>query len=189
MKRRFRFFLSLFLLFAFGAMAISLVINSTKVQKGVSGVKDVVPPKADVTLDRIHYTETRDSQKAWELEAASARYFKEKDITIFDKVKVIFYSKEGRTYTMEAREGMLVNSTKEVEVKGEVIVTSDDGYQLKTDSMRVSSNGKQFSTNDRIVLKGPRIELEGVGVLIDTQVERLSVLGEVKTVLKGGVNL
>ena len=39
------------------------------------------PPKpdvaADLKLDRVHYTETREGVKEWELEAASAVYFKE----------------------------------------------------------------------------------------------------------------
>ena len=38
--------------------------------------------QADLKLDRVHYTETREGVKEWELEATSAQYFKGESRTI-----------------------------------------------------------------------------------------------------------
>ena len=49
-------------------------------------------PNADLKLDRLRYTETREGIKEWELEAASAQYFKDQGTVVFEKVKATFFS-------------------------------------------------------------------------------------------------
>lgn len=183
MKKGFRVFLFLFLLSSLIAIGVSLLISYHS-RREATEVKAFLSPEADVGFDRMHYIETRDGQRDWELEAASARYFKDENLTILDKVKVVFYSKKGITYTLEAREGRFKNDTRDVEVRGDVVITSSEGYQLKTDFLKMVSGGKEISTEDRVVLKGPRLDAEGVGLLIDREAERLTVLNKVKIILK-----
>jgi len=183
MKKGFRLFLSLFLLSSLIAIGVSLVISYHN-RREATEVKAFAPTEANVSLDRMHYIENRDGQRDWELEATSARYFKDENLTILDRVKVVFYSKKGITYTLEGREGRFKNDTRDVEVRGDVVITSSDGYQLKTDSLKMVSGGKEISTEDRVVLKGPRLDAKGVGLLIDREAERLTVLRNVKAILK-----
>ena len=79
---------------------------------------------------------------------------------------------------------MLKNDTKDMDVAGDVVVTSADGYELRTDSLRYSAGMKQISTKDRVVFTGPNMKIEGVGFLADMLTERVSVFADVRTVLK-----
>lgn len=186
MKKGLRVFLFLFLLSSLIAIGVSLLISYHS-RREASEVKTFASTEADVGFDRMHYVETRDGQREWELEAVSARYFKGENLTMLDRVKVVFYSKKGITYTLEGREGRFKNDTRDVEVRGDVVITSSEGYQLKTDSLKMVSGGKEISTEDRVVLKGPRLDGEGVGLLIDREAERLTLLNNVKVILKGKV--
>lgn len=186
MKKGFRVFLFLFLLSSLIAIGVSLLISYHS-RREATEVKTFATTEADVGLDTMHYVETKDGQREWELEAVSARYFKDENLTMLDRVKVVFYHKKGITYTLEGREGRFKNDTRDVEVRGDVVITSSEGYQLKTDSLKMVSGGKEISTEGRIVLKGPRLDAEGVGLLIDREAERLTVLNNVKVILKGKV--
>ncbi len=100
---------------------------------------------ADLKLDRVHYTETREGVKEWELEAASAVYFKEENAVTLDKVRATFYGKEQETYILVGAKGRYNTQTKVIEVFDGVKIDSSDGYHLRTQSLkyRVGAEGTQ----------------------------------------------
>ncbi|MBI3398218.1 MAG: LPS export ABC transporter periplasmic protein LptC, partial [Deltaproteobacteria bacterium] len=139
---------------------------------------------ADIRIDKARYVETKDGRKEWELEADSAQYFKDDNLIVFENVKVVFYSKDGIYYTLKGRQGRLRNDTKDIDVAGDVVATSEDGYQLKTDTLKYTAAVRQITTKDRVVFTGHNMRIEGIGLLADMATERVSVLAKVKTVLK-----
>lgn len=174
--------LALFLAAAVFAVGALLYINH-RMHKGISGIV-VKTPNADISIAKARYVETRDGRKEWELEADSARYFKNDDLIAFENMKVVFYSKNGANYVLEGKQGKLKNDTKDMDVSGDVVVTSSDGYKLLTDSLKYTAAVKQISTKDRVIFTGPNIRIEGIGFLADMVTEKVSVLANVKTVLK-----
>lgn len=182
MRRRVKITITLFLVAALFAMGVMLYIN-LHTSKEFSGAL-VIPSKADIRIEKARYVETRDGRTEWELEADSAQYFKNDSLTVFENVKVVFYSQNGINYTLEGKKGRLRNDTKDMDVSGDVVVTSDDGYKLKTDSLQYNAAVKQITSKDRVVFTGPNIRIEGVGFLADMITDRVSVLANVRTVLK-----
>ena len=174
--------LTIFLVAAVFAIGLFLYLNS-KMHKGLSGTL-VKSSTADIRIEKARYVETRDGRKEWELEADSAQYFKSDNLTVFENVKVIFYSQNGMNYILEGKKGRLRNDTKDIDVFGDVVVTSTDNYQLKTESLNYIAGIRQISTKDRVVFTGPDIRIEGTGFLADMITERVSVLADVRTVLK-----
>ncbi|MBI5047780.1 MAG: LPS export ABC transporter periplasmic protein LptC [Deltaproteobacteria bacterium] len=182
MKPKIKLILAIFLISAVSVIGVALYINST-MHKGLSGAVAKSSP-ADIRIEKARYAESRDGQKEWELEADSAQYFKSDNLTVFENVKVVFYSENGINYTLEGKTGKLRNDTKDMDIFGNVVVTSADGYQLKTDSLKYTAIVKQISTKDKVVFTGPNIRIDGVGFLADMVTERASVLANVRTVLK-----
>ena len=182
MKSRVKLILTLFLITAVFAIGVFLYVNS-RMHKGLSGTL-VKPSTADIRIEQARYVETRDGRKEWELEADSAQYFKNDNLTAFENIKVIFYSQNGMNYILKGKKGRLRNDTKDMDVSGDVVVTSADGYQLRTDSLKYSAVVKQISTKDRVVFIGTNIRIEGIGFLADMITERVSVFANVRTVLK-----
>lgn len=174
--------LVIFLIAAVFAVGTFLYINN-KIQKGLHGTL-VKSNKADIRIEKARYTETKDGQKEWELEADSAQYFKHDNLTAFENVKVIFYSKNGVNYTLIGREGRLKNDSKDMDIVGDVVVTSSDNYQLKTDSLQYVAGVRQISTKDKVFFTGPGINIEGTGFLADMITEMVSVFANVRTVME-----
>ena len=182
MKRMIKLILVILLVAAVFAVGTFLYINN-KIQKGLHGTL-VKSNKADIRIEKARYTETKDGQKEWELEADSAQYFKNDNLTAFENVKVIFYSKNGVNYTLTGREGRLRNDSKDMDIVGDVVVTSTDNYQLKTDSLQYIAGVRQISTKDKVFFTGPGINIEGTGFLADMVTEMVSVFANVRTVME-----
>jgi LPS export ABC transporter protein LptC len=82
---------------------------------------------ADLQLNRVKYTETREGIKEWELEAASVRYFEDENTLFFEQVKATFFGKNQETYVLVGKRGKINTQTKALEVFDGVKLDSSDG--------------------------------------------------------------
>jgi LPS export ABC transporter protein LptC len=139
--------------------------------------------QADLKLDRVHYTETRDGVKEWELEATSAQYFKEESTILFDKVKATFFGKEGQAYTLVGEKGKFNTQTKAMELFDGIQLESSDGYQMRTRSLKYEAGKRELRTADAVEIDGPQLRVEGIGLIVDLDGQRLQVLRQVTTTL------
>jgi LPS export ABC transporter protein LptC len=138
---------------------------------------------ADLKLDRVHYTETREGVKEWELEAASAVYYREQNTLALEKVRAIFYGKNQETYVLVGEKGRYNTQTKMIEVYDGVTVDSSLGYQLQTQGLRYQADQKELSTSDPVEMKGPDMQVEGVGMVVELNRQCMKIFGGVTTTL------
>ena len=104
---------------------------------------------------------------------------------VLEDVKVTFYAKEGRTFFLTGKQGKVYQDSKNVELEGDVVLTSSDGYQLKTHSVSYRHSGKIVSTSDPVEIEGEQIRLTGKGMLVDMEAKTFKILSQVKTQLRG----
>lgn len=150
--------------------------------------KGAPPPQepvsaAELKLDRLRYTETREGVKEWELEAASAQYFKEEGSVVFEKVRAAFFGKNEQTYSLEGEKGRLNTQTRAVEAFDGVRLETSDGYRLETRSLRYQADKRQLSTEDPVKMSGPQGKMTGTGFVVDLDQQRIKVLGQVTVIL------
>jgi len=138
---------------------------------------------ADLKLDRVHYTETREGMKEWELEAASAVYYREQNTLALEKVRATFYGKNQETYVLVGEKGRYNTETKVIEIYDGVKVDSSLGYQLRTQGLRYQADQRELSTSDPVEMKGPDMQVEGVGMVVELNRHCLRILGGVTTTL------
>ncbi len=67
------------------------------------------------------------------------------NVMVLEDVKLTFFSKDGRTFTVTGKQGKVYQDTKNMELQGDVVVTSSDGYRLKTNSDDLQSSGEKRS--------------------------------------------
>jgi LPS export ABC transporter protein LptC len=139
---------------------------------------------ADLTLEEIHYVETKGHKKEWELRAKSGQHFRQDDYTTLEDLTVTFYADEGRIITLRGDKGSM-KGRKEIEVRGNVVITSSDGYRVSTDSLYFDDEKQQISTEDPVVFEGKRLQVKGVGAVVDLKTKKLSILRKVQTVIEG----
>ena len=139
---------------------------------------------ADLALEEIHYVETKGDKKEWELRAKSAQHFRQDDYTTLQDLTVTFYAEEGRIITLKGDEGSM-KGRKEIEVRGDVVITSSDGYRVSTNSLRFEDEKQQIFTEDPVVLEGKGLQVKGVGAVVDLKTKKLTILEKVQTVIEG----
>lgn len=137
---------------------------------------------ADLQLKKVKYTETREGVKEWELEAFSVGYFQEEGIVVCEKVKATFYSQNEVAYTLTGVKGKFHIKTKVIEVFGGVKIDSTDGYHLRSPSIKYLAEKRELVTEDLVEMAGPRFRVEGQGMIIDIDRQRVKVLDQVSTV-------
>jgi len=142
---------------------------------------------ADVRVEKIHFVEDKEGRKTWELEAKVAQQYQGEDLLVVEQVKVTFYAKDGRTFTISGNQARVRQNSKDMELSGDVLLTSSDGYQLKTQKLTYNHAEKKVTTSDPVEIDGELFRLVGRGMLVDFGERRFRVLHQVRTLLKGGL--
>ncbi len=169
-----------------GIALISLWMNLRERKNSeVDRLPAVSTEGADMHLEKIRFVEDKHGEKTWELEAKSVHQYQEQNMIVLEDVKVTIYGKEGRTFFLTGKRGKVYQDSKNVELVGDVVLTSDDGYQLKTNSVSYRNAEKLVSTPDPVEIEGEQIRLTGKGMLVHTEDKTFKILSQVKTQLKG----
>ena len=175
-------------LISFAILAVFTIVGvfviKYDVDKETRESSDSVTPEADMTIKNIHYVKTNLGVKEWELEASSGQYFKNRGISIFKNVRVKVFLKDGKPMTLVGDEGKVATDSRDIKVWGNVVASSEEGYQFYTQSLEYCSENRSIFTEDKIAFVGNGMEVRGVGITIDVDGERFFVLNDVSTTLK-----
>jgi LPS export ABC transporter protein LptC len=163
-------------------VGFALVSHSPSREEVPVTLESVIPKKSDVSLNRIHHVATREGVKEWMLDADSAQYEKAGGKTVFKNICATFFLEEGRAVTLNSRDGMLLNDTKDMEIWGDVVARSGS-YELNTNRIRYDHKTKILSTKTPVVIKGKGLEITGDRMSFDLQTEHVVVQGQVLAVI------
>lgn len=172
-----------------GIALVSLWVNLVERNKAVEEAEKVPAIStggADQRLEKIRLVEEKHGKKTWELEAKAIHHYQSENILLLEDVKVIYYAKDGHSFTITGHQGKVHQASKDMELTGNVLLTSTDGYRLKTQSISYRHGSKQAKTPDPVEFEGEQIRLTGKGMLIDIEAKTFKVLSQVKTLWKGG---
>ena len=188
MMRKTKIVILLLIVLIGGIVLVSLWANlrARKAWETREKVPMVSTGGADMQLKKIRFVEDKQGQKTWELEAESINQYQGQNIMVLENVKVTFYAKEGRIIYLTGKQGKVYQDSKNVDLSGDVVLTSSDGYQLKTDSASYRHSEKIVSTGDPVEIDGEQIRLTGKGMLVDVEAKTFKILSQVKTHLRGG---
>ena len=141
---------------------------------------------AKMYLEKIHFVEDKKGKKTWELEAKSIQQNREENLMVLEDVRVTVYTEEGRSFTISGKQGTVSLETKDMDLKGDVVVASSDGYRLRTQSVAYRHQEKKAGTSDPVEIDGEQIHVAGKGMIVNMEERSFKILGQVKTQLKPG---
>jgi len=148
----------------------------------------------DQQMKSIHMLETREGEKDWELWSNEAQSIPETEQVRLQGVNSLFHAKNGVTYAVKGRRGVIDVPKKDLEVSGNVETKTSSGYTFLTDDMRYISKDRILVTDSKVKVLGPKIEkdkalnLTGRGmrtVLNESKVEVLKDVRAEKILEKG----
>jgi LPS export ABC transporter protein LptC len=134
--------------------------------------------KANISIDQVYQTATRDGIKEWSLEAKSAYYIDATKQANLQDVIVTFFLKDEEKVYLTADQGILKTDSNDIEVTGDVIVRNET-YTLKTKKLN-------YEYTKRIIFS--KVPVEIVADSLNLAADSMSFdLNTKKTVLEGNV--
>ncbi len=150
-----------------------------------------LPPKplspltapGNVGLKEFHLVQTREGVKLWELKAETVEYHEEGHRISFQKVTLSYFPKDGPPIRLVGNQGNLDTRYKNMILEGEVILSGPEGYEVKAPSLYYRDEAREVSTEGMISLKGPELELEGEGLVLQLESQKVRIKKRVKMTL------
>lgn len=164
------------------AMGVLFMIRQFDRWKPLAKSIPSVVSKADMGLKDVRFTEVKGGANQWEIRAREAQYFQEGNLALLEKVEATIFGRDGRRFSIKGDSARLDIASKDVEVKGNVVASSSDGYEIRTTSLKYSQTRHEVFTDDKIMVQSPRFKLEGKGMVFNIDSQKLRLLGGVKAV-------
>lgn len=142
--------------------------------------------EADYIIKGINYVSTdKNGVKVWELTAQTAEYFEDQGLIEFDQVSITFFTRDGHPYALRADVGIVNTGTQDFRVSGNVTGSSEkDDLRFSTQSLQYQAGIQEVRTEDPVILESARFTLQGKGMVLDLQKEKVYLLHDVEAVGK-----
>ena len=165
------------------------LMKAREIKKNPSKLLDYVP-EAALQIKDFRRAKIEGGRKVWELFGTEARYLKTEKEVIIKKPLMIFYQKDNNTLEATGSDGRLWLTERDgemekAELQGQVQVNYR-GYVLNTDEILYLKSTNQMVLPGKVTVKGDGMELEGVGMEIVLDEEKIRLLKKVKTKLEPG---
>jgi LPS export ABC transporter protein LptC len=163
------------------AVAVMLVVRSRSAR-----VESVGPASstADLQIKEVDLEEETKGVR-WRLKAEQALMFDKAGRTQLRKLVASIYERE-RSWTIVGDEGQLDRSTNNVEVRRNVVVTSNDGLRLETDVLRWDAAQQRLWTDADVALTRNGSTVLGSGLEVRMEDEATTIEGPVRATFVAG---
>jgi LPS export ABC transporter protein LptC len=172
------------IIIVFVAVVIATVtivkLNETKSKNLVKILSDNV----DLQMKGFVYTEVGEGDSQWEVKAETATYYKKQNLALFDKVQIKLTMSDGKVYLMTGDKGQMLTDKKDLEIKGNVVITSAAGDKFSTDYLNFNDAEKKFYTDAPVTMENKRMKIKGVGLTLFINKGQLNLSSMVKAKIK-----
>jgi LPS export ABC transporter protein LptC len=144
-----------------------------------------LPVQVDVSLQKFRYTETDQGVKRWDLTADRAEYNKQRDTTTLTGVHLtVADNKETGELQVAADRADYNNGTREVAMSGNVHGQSSKGLEFSASRVTYLASRSLLKSSERVHLKDTGLELDGVGMELETKTRRFKLMKDVSAVYR-----
>jgi LPS export ABC transporter protein LptC len=182
-------FIILTLVVVFLSVVVGVLVHRARIPRKLP--TEPAATNADYRLKQVHLQEQGRDGSRWQLDAEYSETFEDLNKTTMRKVtiKVDQPSKgeqASRSWTVTGNEGDLNQDTKDVELRGNVVLVSSDGLRLETDRLRWDAEGQRAWTEDPVVIYRSGAVVRGTGFESRVAEEVTNIKGRVRATFKRG---
>ncbi len=177
----------------FAALIIELVLMAPKglevVRETPNSLQEQAKSEAGSaaqTMKGIHVVETKNEKKEWELWAEKAVSPKGIGDLTLDRAKSVFFGEDDVEFEVTGDRGSVTPETKNMQIIGNVVTKSSNGYVFLTDAMEYQSDIRHLSTPSRVSVRGPRepeggrLKIDGLGMDADLVQAEMRIRSDVR---------
>jgi LPS export ABC transporter protein LptC len=187
MKHAFRakIFLAAAILALVVVSIVYLVGNPGLKKAARAPVKDAKQDQAEVVIDGFHFAKNDGDKENWDLKARKAEMKKDSKTAELEDLEAVLCAKNGTKLNLKADSGTFDTESKSVKLSGKekgVVITSNSGYRVSTQSLDWNDKKKELRTDDPVTLHGKNIMIEGKGMVARSDLQEVRINNGVKTV-------
>jgi len=164
---------------AIGGLTLFLLLS----HRGQEAVD--LPSRADLALEEVQYVETEGGRTKWELRAKRVEHWIKGEVTEAYDLKVVFFLEDGRVVKVRAQRGGLKQGDF-IELEGGVVLETEDGYLLRTESLRYEDRERVVRTEAPVQIEGRGVVLKGVGLEVKLRERSFLIPKEVEATIEVG---
>jgi LPS export ABC transporter protein LptC len=138
--------------------------------------------KADYRIKEVHLQEEGRGSTRWHLDAEYGEIFEDQGKTVMRKV-VVRVEEPARVWTVSADEGDMLRDSKDVDLRGNVVLVTSDGLRLETEHLAWAAREQRAWTNDPVTIYRGGVVVRGRGFESRVDEEATRVKGRVRAVV------
>jgi len=150
--------------------------------------KEKTPTPSDIPDQVVEKTEmvfTTNGVKSTVIKADYVVKYERKDLTLAKKIHADFFDTQGEhTSVMDADSGIIRERKQELVALGNVVVISDNGVKLETESLRWDPQKQKVVTEDFVKVTKEGDVIYGYGLEADQKLESFQIKKRVKGKIK-----
>lgn len=139
----------------------------------------------DVSIEKFYLTEEKEGKKQWELNADKAEIINSEGITRLKNIDMNIFQKGGDGITVSADRGVIQNDSNDIELIGNIEVLNQDGYKLKTESLKWLSEQKKVLSDKDVEITGEDLNITGKKMTVDVENKIFEISGGIKVIYYG----
>lgn len=129
--------------------------------------------------------EERDGRTVWTLTAKRVSVDIDTNDTTMEGIEGTFYSKDGRTLTLQADEGSMDSATRDVVLTGSIQATMSDGARLQAQELKwTSAEGVLTAEGDAAITRDD-VRATGDRIMSSDEFQQFTITGNAR-IEKGG---
>ena len=145
-------------------------------------------PPPDLRLGQIHMVETREGAPLWELWADRAELREREGSAVLVKeqnpVRIVLYAPQGQL-TCTTNRVVIDLSSKDVRLEGAIVARTEQGAELRTESLRWISATRRLTTAEPVIVTRGGLVSRGRGMEADTALERVRLFHNITSQVGG----
>jgi LPS export ABC transporter protein LptC len=173
------------------AGTIIVAVISTRIHRSNRSVEAPprLPGNVDVSLQGIHYTETRNGVKKWDLVADKVEYNKGREVARLTGVRlVVAGTDESGAIQLTADRADYDNSSKNVTLAGNVVAQSRSGLKVvAAESVTYVAAASLLKSAGRVRINDGNLTVDGVGMVFRTDTKGFKLLSDVHASITSGM--
>lgn len=182
-------FIILTLVVVFLAMVVGVLVHRARSPRRLP--TEPAATNADYRLKQVRLQEQGRDGSRWQLDAEYSETFEDQNKTTMKKVTIKVDqpakgSQAPRSWTATGDEGDLNQETKDVELRGHVVLVSSDGLRLETERLRWDADAKRAWTDEPVIIYRAGAVVHGTGFESLADEEVSSIKGRVRATFKRG---
>jgi LPS export ABC transporter protein LptC len=171
------------LVVVFVSVVVGVLVRRARIPRAIP--TEPVATNADYRLKQIHLQEQGRDGSRWQLDAEYSETFEEQNKTTMKKVVVkVDQAAKGdnpsRSWTVTGDEGELNQESKDVVLRGNVVLVSSDGLRLETDRLNWDADAQRAWTQDPVVIYRSGAVVRGTGFESRVTEEVTNIKGRVR---------